>query len=290
MLPQTQLGNTDIRISRLGLGTVKLGRNQSVKYPEAFELPSDADARQLLHCARDYGINLLDTAPAYGVSEERLGYLLRGERKDWVICTKAGEEFSRDYENKEGAPNEGTSNFDFEPSALRKSVERSLRRLRTDYLDIVLIHSDGNDEHLIHHHQVLHTLSELKRAGWIRAFGMSTKTLEGGLICAQAADVVMATFNPAQEDDLALMQSCATHKTGVLLKKIFNSGHLIAENHLTAVDQNSKRINAIIEQQMKVIFAQTAVNSAIIGTLNCQHLRSNVQCALLGLAENGLLA
>jgi aryl-alcohol dehydrogenase-like predicted oxidoreductase len=292
MLPQTQLGKTDIRISRLGLGTVKLGRNQSVKYPEAFELPSDADARQLLHCARDYGINLLDTAPAYGVSEERLGYLLRGERKEWVICTKAGEEFSRDYNDGLGEL-KGASNFDFEPTALRKSIERSLRRLRTDYLDIVLIHSDGNDEHLIHHHQVLHTLSELKREGWIRAFGMSTKTVEGALICAQEADVVMATFDVTQESDLALMQSCAIHKTGVLLKKIFNSGHLLADDTSGAADQdkkNSKRINAIIEQQMKVIFAQTAVNSAIIGTLNCQHLRSNVECALLGLDENGLLA
>ena len=289
MLPQTLLGKTDIRISRLGLGTVKFGRNQSVKYPDAFELPSDADARQLLHCARDYGINLLDTAPAYGVSEERLGYLLRGERKDWVICTKAGEEFSRDYNNDLGQ-NTGKSNFDFEATALRKSVERSLRRLRTDYLDIVLIHSDGNDAHLIHHHQVLHTLSELKRAGWIRAFGMSTKTLEGSLICAEQADVVMATFDPAQESDLALMQSCSTHKPGLLLKKIFNSGHLLADDPLCPKEKNSKSINAIIEQQMAVIFAQSAVNSAIIGTLNCQHLRTNVQCALLGLAENGLLA
>ncbi|RYZ99092.1 MAG: aldo/keto reductase [Moraxellaceae bacterium] len=278
MLPQTQLGKTDLRISRLGLGTVKLGRNQSVKYPEAFELPSDQDARSLLHSARDYGINLLDTAPAYGVSEERLGYLLRGERKNWVICTKAGEEFSRHYEG------DGKSNFDFEPASLRRSIERSLRRLRTDYLDIVLIHSDGNDSHLIHHHQVLHTLATLKREGWIRAYGMSTKTLEGGIICAQEADVVMATFDPEQEDDLKLMQSCETHNTGVLLKKIFNSGHLITDN------QTGKSTNAIIEQQMKVIFAQSAVNSAIIGTLNCQHLRSNVECALLGLAEHSKLA
>jgi aryl-alcohol dehydrogenase-like predicted oxidoreductase len=283
MLPHTLLGKTDIRISRLGLGTVKLGRNQNVKYPEAFELPSDEDARKLLNCARDYGINLLDTAPAYGVSEERLGYLLRGQRKDWVICTKAGEEFSRDFEGSLGEK-KGKSNFDFEPQSLRLSVERSLRRLRTDYLDMVLIHSDGNDSHLIHHHQVLHTLSELKRAGWIRAFGMSTKTIEGALICAQEADVLMATFDPSQAEDIALMQSCATHKTGVLLKKIFNSGHLLAEA------QTNISANAIIEQQMKVIFAQSAVNSAIIGTLNCQHLRSNVECALLGLAENALLA
>lgn len=278
MLPQTRLGNTDIYLSRLGLGTVKLGRNQSVKYPQGFELPSDEEARTLLHSARDYGINLLDTAPAYGVSEERLGYLLRGERKQWVISTKAGEEFSHTPDGN------GVSRFDFAPDAIRRSVERSLRRLRTDYLDIVLIHSDGNDSHIIHHHQVLLTLSRLKQEGWIRAFGMSTKTLEGGVLCAQEADVVMTTFDPDQEDDHQLMQHCATHNAGVLLKKIFNSGHLLTSHHI------SSSPNAVIEQQMKVIFAQTAVNSAIIGTLNCQHLRTNVECALQGLAENSKLA
>ncbi len=179
---------------------------------------------------------------------------------------------------------EGASNFDFDASALRLSVERSLRRLRTDYLDIVLIHSDGNDSHLIHHHQVLHTLAKLKQEGWIRAFGMSIKTLEGGLICAQEADLVMATYDPDKDDDRRLMESWNTHTTGVLLKKVFNSGHLLKP------EPANKSINAIIEQQMKVIFAQSAVNSAIIGTLNCQHLRNNVQCALLGLAENSKLA
>lgn len=276
ILPQVQLGNTDLRISRLGLGTVKFGRNQGVKYPQAFELPSDEDARRLLNIARDGGINLLDTAPAYGVSEERLGKLLRGERSHWVICTKAGEEFSPDYGSQ------GKSNFDFTPGALRLSVERSLRRLRTDYLDIVLIHSDGSDCQLIHDHQVLHTLAQLKREGWIRAFGMSTKTLAGGLLCAAEADLVMTTFDQDSAEDLQLLDTCASENTGVLLKKIFNSGHL-----LNAAGQLS---NAIIEQQMKVIFAQKPVNSAIIGTLNPEHLRSNIHCALLGLAENGLLA
>lgn len=280
MLPLTALGKTDIHISRLGLGTVKFGRNQGVKYPHAFELPSDAEARQLLHCARDCGINLLDTAPAYGDSEARLGKLLRGERKDWVICTKAGEDFRYDFDGK------GNSHFNFEASALRLSVERSLRSLHTDYLDIVLIHSDGNDEQLIHHHQVLHTLAQLKREGWIRAFGMSTKTLAGGLLCAAEADVVMATFDPTQADDIALMQSCASHNTGVLLKKIFNSGHLLTPAN--PLPDHSR--TALIEQQMALIFAQSAVKSAIIGTLNRQHLRNNVQCALLGLADNAQLA
>lgn len=295
MLPKTRLGKTDLLISRIGLGTVKLGRNQLVKYPEAFELPDDKAARALLTCARDLGINLIDTAPAYGYSEERLGTLLRGERKDWVICTKAGEEF-----NFNKALGEGESVFDFSPEALRLSIERSLRRLRTDYLDMVLIHSDGNDSDIIHRHQVLHTLATLKQEGWIRAFGMSTKTVEGGLICAQEADLVMTTYDHHISEDQKLLDACAANKTGVLLKKIFNSGHLLHahtdeqnqggeqdEREQDERDKNAKPVSTLtrIEQQLTVIFGQRAVNSAIIGTLNCQHLRSNAECALVALAN-----
>ena len=264
MLPQSRLGNTDLQISRLGLGTVKLGRNRDVKYPQAFELPSNTEARELLSLARDLGINLLDTAASYGASEERLGELLRGERKEWVICSKAGETYDG-YE----------SHFDFSPAALRKSLDRSLRHLRTDYLDILLIHSDGNDSDLIHRDQVLHSLAQFKREGWIRAFGMSTKTVEGGLLCTQSADLIMTTYDAEQEGDRQLLDECAARNTGVLLKKIFNSGKLLDQ----AQTQTTSRLTAI-EQQMQVIFGHKATNSAIIGTLNCQHLRDNVSCAL----------
>lgn len=285
MLPLTRLGKTDISVSRIGLGTVKFGRNQSVKYPETFELPDDKTVRALLNCARDVGINLLDTAPAYGVSEERIGKLLTGARKDWVISTKAGEDFGISFKS-----GENESRFDFSPDGLRLSVERSLRRLRTDYLDIVLIHSDGNDVQIIHKHQVLHTLAELKREGWIRAYGMSTKTLEGGLICAREADVVMATYDPEQKEDQQLLDACSTNNTGVLLKKIFNSGHLITNPTAPTTSNNTAQPrNSTIAEKMKVIFAQKAVNSAIIGTLKPQHLRSNVECALVALAENSNL-
>lgn len=286
MLPLTRLGKTDLSISRIGLGTVKFGRNQSVKYPETFELPDDKAIRTLLNCARDIGINLLDTAPAYGISEERLGKLLIGARKDWVICTKAGEDFGMNFTS-----GENESRFDFSPDALRLSVERSLRRLRTDYLDIVLIHSDGNDSQIIHEHQVLHTLAELKREGWIRAFGMSTKTLEGGLTCAQEADVVMTTYDPELKEDQQLLDACSANNTGVLLKKIFNSGHLITNPNVPATTPAAAPTrNSPIAEKMTVIFAQKAVNSAIIGTLKPQHLRNNVECALVALAENSNLS
>ena len=63
------LGDTGLTVSALGLGTVKIGRDQGVKYPTAFSIPDDDAVRNLLARARELGINLIDTAPAYGRSE-----------------------------------------------------------------------------------------------------------------------------------------------------------------------------------------------------------------------------
>ncbi len=149
------LGDTGLTVSALGLGTVKIGRDQGVKYPTAFSIPDDDAVRNLLARARDLGINLIDTAPAYGRSEERLGELLR-DRHDWVIVSKVGEEFDN-----------GDSHFDFSPAHTRASVERSLRRLNTDHLDCVLVHSDGNDKDILRS-GTLEVLEALKREGLIR--------------------------------------------------------------------------------------------------------------------------
>src|SRR5690606_11080396 len=127
------LGRSGMQISPLGLGTVKLGRNQGVKYPQGFALPDDAAAARLLDTARELGVILIDTAPAYGSSEERLGALLAGERRHWLRCTKVGEEFEN-----------GESRFDFSPAHTRFNIERSLQRLRTEVLEIVLVHSSGD--------------------------------------------------------------------------------------------------------------------------------------------------
>ena len=126
------IGNTGVSVSALGLGTVKFGRNEGVKYPSSFELPDDAQLQRLLVHAQELGINTLDTAPAYGTSEERLGNLLKTRRKDWTIIGKAGEEFEN-----------GRSQYIFTPDHFVKSLERTLKRLQTDYLDVLLIHSDG---------------------------------------------------------------------------------------------------------------------------------------------------
>ncbi len=260
MLPKRALGNTGMDVSILGLGTVKLGRNKGVKYPRSFKIPSDREAATLLALAKDSGINLIDTAPAYGNSEERLGKLLAGQRHDWLLCTKVGEEFIN-----------RASLFNFSPEHTRYSVERSLRRLNTDVLDIVLIHSDGNDEDILLRHGTLHTLEELKREGKIRAIGMSTKTVAGGLLAAKQADVVMITWNLQYNEEIPVVDYCQQNGIGVLIKKVLSSGHSTPNSQ-----SGGNALENPIKQCFKMIFAHPGVSSAIVGTINPSHLRANI--------------
>jgi len=251
------IGNTGIQVSVAGFGTVKFGRNQKVHYPQAFTLPSDQAAADLLALARDYGINLLDTAPAYGESEERLGKLLKGQRQNWVISTKVGEEFIN-----------GDSQFDFSAQAMRDSIERSLKRLHTDYLDLVLVHSNGEDLKLIEQDEVFNTLAEIKARGKIRAYGMSTKTVEGGMQAVRLSDVVMVTYNPHQSGEQPVIAYAHQHHKGIFIKKALASGHL---NKLGAKQDP-------VKTTFQFIFQEPGVTSIILGTINPEHLKHNIDC------------
>lgn len=259
------LGQTNIEVSRIGLGTVKFGRNQGVKFPEHYELPSMAALDELLGNAFDLGINLIDTAPAYGESETRLGSLLKNKREKWIISTKVGEEFINNI-NGDG----GESFFNFTPLHIKKSIDESLKRLATDYLDIVLVHSNGDDVHLIENENVFATLAAIKQEGKIRAFGMSTKTITGGLQTIALADVVMVTYNPLYRDEHEVIAYAHQQQKGVLIKKAFASGHLAdAVNPADSANPYA--------QALQLILAEPGVTSVIIGTINAKHLQENVR-------------
>jgi aryl-alcohol dehydrogenase-like predicted oxidoreductase len=253
------LGNTGLQVSALGLGTVKFGRNTGVKYPTAFALPDDNTIRNLLSLARELNINVLDTAPAYGSSEARIGQLL-GNRHDWRLVTKVGEEFDGTH-----------STFDFSAKHTRFSVERSLQRLRTDYLDVVLIHSDGNDEAILRDSGCLPMLRECQQRGLIRAIGMSAKTDAGGALAAELLDVVMVTCNLQQQDRKAMQRAHELNK-GVLVKKGLMSGHVQATT--TGPSQD------LVQGSMNAVLGNAAIHCMIVGTLNAAHLRRNVELAL----------
>jgi len=257
-----RLGDTDLYLSPIGLGTVKFGRNQGVKYPEGFALPDDAALADLLALAKDLGINTLDTAPAYGSSEERLGSLLAGQRQDWVIVGKAGEDFV-----------DGESSHDFSPAHIRESLERSLKRLKTDYIDVLLLHSDGSDLDILLRADLMAVMQDFKDEGKVRAIGASTKTVEGGIKSLDLMDVAMCAYNPLYQDEEPVLDHAAAQNKGILLKKILASGHVD--------DFNSEDP---VQDAMDFVFAHPGVTSAIIGTINPEHLKSNVEKAQRAIA------
>ena len=240
------LGTCGIDVSVLGLGTVKLGRNTGVGYPHPFRLPALREARRLIDKAASLGVNLIDTAPAYGTSEERLGELLTGQRHRWVIVTKVGEEF-------DGAK----STHDFSVEHTTMSVHRSLRRLGTDYLDVVLIHSDGNDERIINELGTLECLNQLKRRGLIRTLGISHKSPGGARAALDCeADVIMATLNPAHRSEADVIKEAGQRGCGVLIKKALAGGRGLPDT-------------------LQFAAGHPGVSSVVVGTLDPKHLVEN---------------
>lgn len=253
------LGKTGLNVSVIGLGTVKLGRTRGLKYASpAMDLPSDEQVQSLLETAAVIGVNLLDTAPAYGTSEERLGELMTraawlGGRDKWVVCAKAGEEFDADADG-----GKGVSRFEFAPVAVRASVERSLKRLRTEHIDVLLLHSDGRDEWIIRESGAMDELAALKARGLIRAFGISTKTVEGGMLAVEECDVVMVTHNPSHTVEQRVIDSADEAGVGVLVKKGLESGH-----------------TTDYAQAIRFVLATPGVSAMIVGTSSAEHLRAN---------------
>lgn len=253
-LVKRKVGSTGIEVSVLGLGTVKLGRDQEVKYPLGFTIPNDDEVRDLLALSQDLGINFIDTAPAYGNSEERLGQLMANPN-DWVIMTKVGEIFEN-----------GQSTFDFSAEHTRMSVERSLKRVKRDNLDMVLVHSNGDDMNIINNEGALEELEKLKDKGLIRSYGMSTKTVEGGMWIVENTDVVMATLNLSDDHDLPVIKRAHELNKGVIIKKGLQSGH---------ADKSAG--GSGVEEAFKYVFSYDGVSSMIVGTINPKHLRQNVE-------------
>ncbi|NQY51782.1 MAG: aldo/keto reductase [Piscirickettsiaceae bacterium] len=261
---RNSISKTGVIVSPLGLGMVKLGRDKSLKYKNQFKIASNKQALEFLACSWDYGINLIDTAPAYGNSEHRLGELLPKLNKDWVISTKVGEIFSNITER---------STYNFAPKFIVTSVKQSLKRLKRDVLDIVLIHSDGNDTKIIEQ-GALEVLSDLKRQGWIRASGMSTKSLDGGLLALKHSDLAMIMYNPKYRNEQKVFEQALKNDKSIFIKKAFSSGHLI----------NSDMKNPI-QASFNLIFQEPSVSSIIIGTMNAAHMKDNVKKAMCALKK-----
>ena len=145
------LGKTDLSVSAVGLGSWALGGGADWG-PTSFE-----DAQATVSAALASGINLIDTAPIYGESEQILGRCLTGKRTQVLLATKCGL-----------TKNGSWTDHDLRPQTITAQLENSLKNLRTDYIDLYLIHYPDPQ---IPWPTVLETLAKLKEQGKIRTIG-----------------------------------------------------------------------------------------------------------------------
>ena len=161
-----QLGNTGIEVSEYGLGTWAMGGG-------AYGATDDDESIRAIHRAEELGVTLLDTAPMYGYgvdgrSETVCGRALKGRRDRWILSSKFGRYLSKDTEGKRVIIE------DYSPDRATESIEVSLKRLQTDYLDVYFVHTPTPYQPgLFDPDETFSAMADLKSEGKIRAVGFS---------------------------------------------------------------------------------------------------------------------
>jgi aryl-alcohol dehydrogenase-like predicted oxidoreductase len=217
------LGRTGLSLSPIGYGAFKIGRNQGIKYASPYELPDDATVARLLSGLVERGVNWFDTAPAYGTSEERIGKLL--PRADGlVVSTKVGEEFT-----------DGKSSYDFSAASVRKSLERSLKRLEREVLELVFVHANAQDLAILRDTDVIEALTKARSDGLVRFIGFSGKTVDAARAALGWADVLMIEYHLQDRSHAGVIAEAHAVGVGVVVKKALASGRLDAREALRFV-------------------------------------------------------
>jgi aryl-alcohol dehydrogenase-like predicted oxidoreductase len=198
-----------MHVSEIGLGAWQLAN------PD-WGVSDRSDALQIVKKSLEAGCNFFDTAPAYGggVSEELLGKALKSARKDVILCSKFGH-------TAEGVT-------DFSTRAIRPSIEASLRRLQTDYLDIVLMHNPPREMMDGRVATQYEEFEKLKAEGVIREYGISLDWREELELAVDTTKsrALEVFFNALYQEPLPAFQKAQDNGVGLIVKVPLDSGWL----------------------------------------------------------------
>ena len=247
---ERRLGRRGPMVSAIGFGAFKIGRNEKTKYDAPYELPDEGQAARLLNELLDLGISFIDTAPAYGRSEERIGAAIGHRRREFTLSTKVGETFAS-----------GVSSYDFSRQAIEASVHRSLARLRSDVLDFVFLHCGDDDLAILQDTDAVATLLTLRERGLTRGIGLSAKTVAGAQAALAWADAVMVEYHLEDTSQHTVIAAAATAGVGVVVKKGLGSGKLPPADAI------------------RFVLAHPGVSTLLVGSLSAGHMRDNVAAA-----------
>jgi aryl-alcohol dehydrogenase-like predicted oxidoreductase len=178
------LGRTGLRVSDIGFGAMTIGG-------EIFGATDDNESLRALNRALDLGMNFIDTADAYGRghSEELIAQLLKTRRREVVLATKGGNQFT---------VRQGLRNFD--PDYVTSALEQSLKRLQIETIDLYQLHNPSQE--VMRRGEIFDRLERLKREGKIRFYGVSIEKTEDGIVAVETGkpDTLQVVYNILHQD------------------------------------------------------------------------------------------
>ncbi len=260
------LGKTRLKVSRLGLGTVELGLKYGINKNTDFCKPDEENSIYLLHKAIDMGINLFDTAPSYGCSEELLGKAF-ANKKDCIIATKVN------------IPPDGEDIKKF----IQSSLSQSCKKLQRKYLDIVQVHNATSKT--FSHSDIFEILLKEKRKGYLRFIGASVYEPENALVAVESVmiDVLQIAYNLLdQRMDEKVLNKAEKKGIGVIARSVFLKGVLTERinyfpEHLKSLKEIVKKIRkkmnlssweALSSFALRFTLSNSKINSVLVGVQN----------------------
>ena len=283
------LGRTQADVTILGYGAMEL-RGQ----PRGPEIDDDTAGR-LLNAVLDGGINLIDTSPDYGRSEELIGQHLSHRRDEFFLASKCGCLIEIPADAQPPYPH------DYSPANVRADVEQSLRRLRTDRLDLVQVHMSPSVEQL-RDNQTVETLQELQKEGKVRFIGMSGILPNlPGQIAMDVFDAFQIPYSAVQRDHEELITAAAGTGAGTLIRggaargapsedKNWRTGPLSQPAGLGQRNWAASGIGDLLagsgmtpmEFVLRFTLSHPYLSTTIVGTASPGHLQSNIATAEKG--------
>src|SRR5688572_4422271 len=276
-MEKRQLGQTDMQVSVLGFGGAEIG----------FEGVTEETVERLLKSALDAGLNVIDTGECYEGSEELIGKTVSDRRADYYLFTKCGHP-------------RGIGSEDWSPSSLLESIERSLRRLRTERLDLIQLHSCS--ETVLRKGDAIAALQTAREKGYARYLGYSGDSVAAkyAVECG-AFDTLQTSINIADQEAIELTVPLAQQKQmGVIAKRpianaAWKESHKPIDSYHHAYWDRLKKLNyefvrhlpleESIAHALRFTLSVPGVHTAIVGTTKPERWQENAK-----LVEAGLLS
>lgn len=281
-MEKRQLGKTDMKVSVLGFGGAEIG----------FEGATEETVERLLKSALDAGLNVIDTGECYHGSEELIGKTVSDRRADFYLFTKCGHP-------------RGVGSEDWSPASLLESIERSLRRLKTERLDLIQLHSCS--ESVLRKGDAIAALQTAREKGYARYLGYSGDSVAAryAVECG-AFDALQTSINIADQEAIELTLPLAREKQmGVIAKRpIANAAW--KENHKPIESYHHAywdRLNKLhyefirhlpleesIAHALRFTLSVPGVHTAIVGTTKPERWLENAKVVEAGLLSDAEFA